>query len=694
VTKWPIFTLFFPPLGFDFHLIRGLRATSDSWLLIARRLIRKAYVIWSRVGIPTVLTLLDLYEQNGTNDELAVLLVAETLITAFYRQQLNEFHEFFMFSDPNLDTPPPQSQFRRPWSPEPYDPYPSSSTTFNRLQNVHYEEQDQPQERNFHRPSSHGQRRREASEVSVEALDLADYARTLRVRQAEDPYPPFPSQITQPNSHPPSSFPALLPLVQSRSSLAQPPSLVSRGPTLSSNSTHHTSSSGRQPGRRPFSMPVTPLPSSHASSSRHRGPYIVEAEPHPTPSEEIDISRFPRWSRNWYNPNTVSTYPTNPIQDPADDIYSPLPVSHLNGTRSNKKSPFDPGYVHGPYNSNNSYDLPPPLSSLGHDSVRDMVPWSNDPPEYGPPLDPMLKEERMRMLEREFGSKGKGKSKSDGLALVDDEGKPLVGTVDPKGYLVTTGPKRRVFVRTLQIILAAGASVPAIYAAVVSHLSLTQSHSFLNISQAIKPENPKDPPPPANKPPIFVLYILSSLTLLLLLFMFFVRPCCCARSKSQSSKHPLGGAANMGMMVLPVGGPGKKNKKPKGGNKGKGKYGRPGAQGDVQVNLIVDPTAFQPPEASDSDSEDDYDSLDEAMMPGGLRYDGRQQARRKKRNRNRRRRGVFEGLAMEEDWRAARSWAKKVAMVDAVGIVLWGAAFVFIITGKKCPSGGYNGWFV
>ena len=382
-----------------------------------------------------------------------------------------------MFSDPNLDTPPPQSQFRRPWSPEPYDPYPSSSTTFNRPQNVHYGEQDQPQERNFHGPSSHGQRRREASEVSVEALDLADYARTLRVRQAEDPYPPFPSQITQSNSHPPSSFPALLPLVQSRSSLAQPPSLVSRGPTLSSNSTHYTSSSGRQPGRRPFSMPVTPLPSSHASSSRHMGPYIVEAESHPTSSEEIDMSRFPRWSRSWYNPNSMSTYP---IQDPAGDIYSPLPVSHLNGTRSNKKSPFDPGYVHDPYNSNNLYDLPPPLSSVGHDSVRDMVvPWSNDPPEYGPPLDPMLKEERMRMLEREFGSKGKGKSKSDGLALVDDEGKPLVGTVGPKGYLVTTGPKRRVFVRTLQIILAAGASIPAIYAAVVSHLSLTQE-SFIS----------------------------------------------------------------------------------------------------------------------------------------------------------------------------------------------------------------------
>jgi hypothetical protein len=198
-------------------------------------------------------------------------------------------------------------------------------------------------------------------------------------------------------------------------------------------------------------------------------PYIAEAELHPTPSEEIDISRFPKWSRNWYNSNSTPTYPTN-IQDPADEIYSPLPASHLNGTRSNKKSPFDPGYVHDPYNSYNSYDHPPPLPSVGHDSARSMVPWSNDPPEYGSALNPMLKEERMRMLEREFGGKGKGKSKSEGLALVDEEGKPLIGTVDSKGNLVTTGPKRRVFFRTLQIFLAAGACIPAIYAAVVSSL--------------------------------------------------------------------------------------------------------------------------------------------------------------------------------------------------------------------------------
>ncbi|KAF8969705.1 hypothetical protein BDZ97DRAFT_1794745 [Flammula alnicola] len=582
-----------------------------------------------------------------------------------------------MFSDPNLDAPPPQSQFRRPWSPEPYDPYSSSSATFSRLQQTHRGRQDQQQQdiRSFG-TSPHRQQRREGSDASVEALDLADYARTLRMRQAEDPYPPFPSQLRQQNTRPPSSFPVLVPSLNSRDSLAiPPPSLVSRGLTLSSNATHQTISSAPRSTRRPFSIPATPGPlsTSYASSSRgplHPGPYIVEPDTHPAPSEEIDISRFPKWSRNWYNANNPSA-PVAPAPDV--DIYTPLPASQLESARM--KSLFDPGYRHDPYNSYNPYDLPPPaLSSVGHDS-RDMLPWSNDPPEYGPSLDPMLKEERMRMLEREFGSKAKGKSKDISKALVDEDGKPLVGTIDEKGRLVTTGPKRRVVVRTLQILLAIGASIPAIYAAV-----------------AIKPADPKNPPPPANKPPVFVLYILSSVTLLTLLYMFVFRPCCCVRPRSQS-KHPLGGAANMGMMVLPVGPPRKKNKKEKGGHKGKGKYGPPGAQ-DVQVNLIVDPGAFHPPEASDSESDDEGNSLDEAMMPGGYGgYDNRQKHdRRKKRNRNRRRRGVFEGLAMEEEWRAARSWAKKVAAVDVAGLVFWGATFVFIMTGKKCPSGGFNGW--
>lgn len=81
----------------------------------------------------------------------------------------------------------------------------------------------------------------------------------------------------------------------------------------------------------------------------------------------------------------------------------------------------------------------------------------------------------MRMLEREFGDNPKrpkfkdpkGKGKMD-PAFLDDEGRPIVGTVDEKGNLVTQGPRKRIAIRALQIILALGAAIPALYAALVS----------------------------------------------------------------------------------------------------------------------------------------------------------------------------------------------------------------------------------
>ncbi|KAF9053048.1 hypothetical protein BJ165DRAFT_1400404 [Panaeolus papilionaceus] len=582
-----------------------------------------------------------------------------------------------IYSDPIYDTPPPTSQFRRrPWSPEPV--YPSGNN--NALGAEHYHTTDDLI------PHSHLRPRREASDVSVEALDLADYARTLRARQAEDPYPAFPSQLRQ-VQYPPSSYPARPQLAGSRDSLEQhPPSLVSRGPTLSSTSTHHTLSSnppsqGRRTTRRPFSLPNTPV-ASQASSSRghlppssYKTPRIFEAGAQHASSDEIDISSFPKWSRGWYDSNNSTPKYNTPASgqskfDP-NDMYTPIPMSRLDSSKGKAKSPFDPGYVHNAldnfgYDSYDPYDPPPPLSSLGHESSRNLLPWSTDPPEYGPPLDPLLKEERIRMLEREFGNNPKKKDKNAN-PWVDEEGKPLVGTVDKNGNLVTVGPKKRIFVRTLQIVLALGAAIPAIYAAA-----------------AIKSTDPRDPPPPpANKPPAYVLYVLSSLTLVLLLYLFVARPCCCGRRKSKSAKHAFPGTSNMGMMVLPVGGAGKKGKKDKGSKKGGGKYGPQGQ--DVQVNLIVDPTAFQPPEESDTESEGEYD---EEAMPGS--FEERQHTKRRKRNR--RRRGVFEGLAMEADWKAARSWLKKITAMDVAGIVLWGAAFVFIMIGQRCPAGEFDGW--
>jgi hypothetical protein len=73
------------------------------------------------------------------------------------------------------------------------------------------------------------------------------------------------------------------------------------------------------------------------------------------------------------------------------------------------------------------------------------------------------------MLEREFGpnAKGNGPSTAANGEFVDENGKPLVGTVDAKGNLVTKGPRKRLALRTIQILLSLAASIPAIYAALV-----------------------------------------------------------------------------------------------------------------------------------------------------------------------------------------------------------------------------------
>lgn len=99
---------------------------------------------------------------------------------------------------------------------------------------------------------------------------------------------------------------------------------------------------------------------------------------------------------------------------------------------------------------------------MSQESTRDLLPWSGDPPSYGPPIDPEIKEERIRMLQREFGAKFK-----KGLGIGGEEGDRVVGSVDENGQLVTQGPKKRSAMRVLQGLLALGSGASAIYGAVV-----------------------------------------------------------------------------------------------------------------------------------------------------------------------------------------------------------------------------------
>lgn len=185
---------------------------------------------------------------------------------------------------------------------------------------------------------------------------------------------------------------------------------------------------------------------------------------------------------------------------------------------------------------------------------------------------------------------------------------------------------------------------------------------------------PLSPPPPQSKLPAYVLYILSVITTLALVFLFILYPCCCGsrRRKNGVNAGPMAG----GMMVLPVQGlPGQKNGKKK-------KKGQKGDGDGVQVNLIVDPSMFGG--AAHDGPDDDYATTEDGSMPGGYNASHTRRPPR--------RRGVFAGLALEEDWRHARSWRKKIAFVDAVCLVLWGAEFVLILLGKRCPSGKFSGW--
>jgi hypothetical protein len=63
-----------------------------------------------------------------------------------------------------------------------------------------------------------------------------------------------------------------------------------------------------------------------------------------------------------------------------------------------------------------------------------------------------------------------------------------------------------------------------------------------------------------------------------------------------------------------------------------------------------------------------------------------------KRRRKETREEAFAGLAMEAEWKRARAWAKKIAFADVAGVVVWGAVFVFVLIGQRCPSGGFDGW--
>jgi len=405
------------------------------------------------------------------------------------------------------------------------------------------------------------------------------------------------------------------------------PSLVSSRGTLSSQS-HPTSSLrhnhyGAFPPTIPESSIIQPSVYNATDNGKYsphnwRLPLDATSSRGGVTNSEIDVSHFPAWSRGWYAKEGKSLK-TGPQSETSRAPF------------------FDPSYQ-APGLVWNQYD---PYAATHSSSSREFVPWSSyDTPNYDVPLDPELKEERIRMLEHEFRS---------GKEIAKEE---PVGSVDQRGRLITDGPKKRVANRVIQAVLALGTACSIIYAALWIKTS--------------------SPPPPQSKPHTFALYALSVLTSLFFLYRFLFRSCCCGHRRKKQNPTGLGPG---GLAVLPVQGL-PDNKKKKKGKKGKGE------QGSVQVNLIVDPTMFRSALGQDDEESAELDehstSLSHQTQTG--------------RSRRPKRRSVFEGLALEEQWSAARKELKWSLLMDTILFFLWSVEFIWILIREKCPPGGFNGW--
>lgn len=124
------------------------------------------------------------------------------------------------------------------------------------------------------------------------------------------------------------------------------------------------------------------------------------------------------------------------------------------------------------------------------------------------------------------------------------------------------------------------------------------------------------------------------------------------------------------MFVLPVQGfTGQQQKK-------KGKKGEQN-QSDVHINLIIDPRMLQHGERDRLDTEDGITSSHGSASQSSNR-----------------RRTVFEGLALESQWKQARSSLQKMFAFDILCLVVWGAVFVYVLFGQRCPPGEFDGWYV
>ncbi|TKY85079.1 hypothetical protein EX895_006159 [Sporisorium graminicola] len=310
-----------------------------------------------------------------------------------------------------------------------------------------------------------------------------------------------------------------------------------------------------------------------------------------------------------------------------------------------------------------AYTMVPPGSGQSgweSETLSHGLPAPYGPYPYGRTMtNDQVKEERIRMLEKEFGPRVTHKTKHD--AENDDDieaGETPVGSVDERGRLVLPRRKVRITTRWLQCLVSLAAAGLGIGGFIL-----------------IRPEHKA---PPSGTFASFVLYGVSALSTIVCLWLFALKPCC------RSSRVPAGAAGMGGTgagngMVLPIMAAGGGGAGSKSGLFGKKNKVQPGPF----VNLIVDPSLLGK-RADDSDSETDADDSDD---------DEAARRRKKRRGKKKRKAGMLATMKLQARWRVARTSLKWDCGWDVVLCLLWGAAAVMSLgVGKKCPSGTAEGW--
>ncbi|CAE6404731.1 unnamed protein product [Rhizoctonia solani] len=521
-----------------------------------------------------------------------------------------------------------------------------------------------------HGYNTHGQHAAQPADTSVAALDLAQYSARLNAQQAGyNPYPqagygsnvqpaygqpaysahPQPAYASQPQSGyatPPGGYAygaQVQPGYASQTPAAAYPTQPTAANYQSPTTAHPSMTYPTPPASQPVSSNYNPEPTVGGGTVNVAdfidvGPFTYAGIRSPPPKRDESPQRpqrqeSPQRPQRHESPQRVQRQESpqrvqrheSPQKAPRNEspqrpqTQSPHPTGHLpwapGNTSANGHDLGDPDLVYpastpSRNNSNSAFNVQARSQNPAHDSASEA---SHSP------------EERNANETSYFSPDPSTENKGKKDWGVREEGE-RAGDINSDGKLISNGPRIRMAVRALEVLCAIGAVVACIYAFAVP--------------------KPNPAAPPASRPAVYLIVVFGFVTIIVFAYIYIIRGLFgVGRSKDDPYAHA---------MVLPI------SRHRLGGSNKSSK-----SQSNVQVNLIVDPSATE----------------QGSNLTPGVPWSKQKTSG-----------GVFTSYEREKARLAARKGLWWALGLDVVGALAWGAGFVLAMVGPRCPVGGYSGW--